>query len=200
MEEAARSSPQKLQITNTMEEKRINPEESPTSSPSPSPSPSPSLTPLGTAWSGSPPADTATGCEDVEDANASTGGVGDTARRTTRIRTAEGGRKQLKEVYLIELEDELDSEVLAGALVQVSLFPSMSQAARDAVQSVALLLVRSGLSEATAPALNSCMERMVLEFTAAIKSVTQTAIVEVKVASSTLMETSTQFTATATSY
>ena len=105
-----------------------------------------------------------------------------------------------EEACLIEPEDELDGEVLAGALVQVSLFPGMSQAARDAVWSVALLLVRSGPSEATAPALNGCMERMVSEFTAVIKAVTQTAILEVKMASSTLTETSTRFTATATSY
>ena len=90
--------------------------------------------------------------------------------------------------------------MLAGALVQVSLFPGMSQAARDAVRSVALLLVRSGPSEAAAPALNGCMERMVSEFTAAIKSSTQTAIAEVKTGSSMLTETSTRFTATATSY
>ena len=44
------------------------------------------------------------------------------------------------------------------------------------------------------------MERMVSEFMAVIKSVTQTTIAEVKTASSTLTETSTQFTATATSY
>ena len=120
--------------------------------------------------------------------------------RTTKICTAEEGRKYLEEAHLIELEDKLDGEVLAGALVQVSLFPGMSQAARDAVWSVALLLVKSGPSEAAAPALNGCMVRMVFEFTAAIKSVTQTAIAEVKTASSTLTETSTQFTATATSY
>ena len=129
----------------------------------------------------------------------STGGAGDTVHRTTRIHTTEEGRKHLEEA-LIEPEDELDGEVLASALVQVSLFPGMSQAARDAVRSVALLLVRSGLSKATALALNSCMERMVSEFTAAIKSITETAITEVKTASSMLTETSTQFTATATSY
>ena len=103
-------------------------------------------------------------------------------------------------MHLIELEDKLDGELLAGALVQVSLFPGMLQAGRDAVWSVALLLVRLGPSEARAPALNDCMERMVLEFTVALKSITQWAILEVKMASSMLTETSTQFTATATSY
>ena len=124
------------------------------------------------ARSSGPPADTATGSEDAEGANTSTGRAGDTASRTTRIRTTEEGRKHLEEAHLIEPEDELDGEVLACALVQVSLFPGMSQAARDAVQSVALLLMRSGPSEATALALNGCMEPMVSEFMAAIKSVT----------------------------
>ena len=197
-EGVARGNPKKLQKTNTTEEKRVDPEESPTSSPSATPTPS--LSPPGTARSGGSPADTATGSEDAEDANASTGGAGDTTRRATRIRTAEEGRKYLVEAHLVEPEDELDGEVLAGTLVQVSLFPGMSQAARDAVRSVALLLVRSGPSEAAAPALNGCMEHMVSEFTAAIKSVTQMAIAEVKTASSTLTETSTRFTATATSY
>ena len=200
MEEVAHGNPKKLQIMNTTEEKWVDLEESPTSSSSPSLSPSPSLNPPGMARSSGPPADTATGSEDVEDTNMSTGGAGDTVHRTTRIHTTEEGRKHLEEACLIELEDELDGEVLAGALIRVSLFHGMLQAARDAVWSVALLLVRSGPSEAMAPALNGCMEHMVSEFTAAIKSITQTAIVEVKMASSTLMETSTQFTATATSY
>ena len=188
------ATPNSCKKTHTTEEKWVDLEESPT--PSPSPSPSPSLSPPVMARSSGPPMHTATRSEDAEDVNASTGRAGDTAHRATRICTTEEGRKYPKEAHLIDLEDELDGEVLAGALVQVLLFPGMSQAARDAVWSVALLLVRSGLSETTAPALNGCMEHMVSEFTVAIKSVTQTAIVEVKTASSTLTETSTRFTAT----
>ena len=64
----------------------------------------------------------------------------------------------------------------------------------------ALLMVRAGPGKAGTPALNACMERMVSEFTDAIKSVTQSAIAKVKTASSALTETFMQFKATATSY
>ena len=94
----------------------------------------------------------------------------------------------------------LDGEVLAGALVQISLFPGMSQVERDTIQLVALLLAEMEQTGAGTTALDGCVERMVTEFTEAIKSITQTAVTEVKLASSTLTETSTQFTATATSY
>ena len=101
-------------------------------------------------------------------------------------------------VHLVEPEDELDGEMLAGVLVHVSLFPGMSQAARDAVQSMALILVGVTSGEAGTLALSTCMERMVSEFKAAINSITQSAIDEVKTASSALTATSTQFQATAT--
>ena len=97
-EEVACGNPNKLQITNTTEEKWVDLEESPTSSPSPSPSRCPSLSPPGMARSGGPPADTATGSEDVEDVNVSTGRAGDTTHRTTRICTAKEGRKYLEDV------------------------------------------------------------------------------------------------------
>ena len=81
-EGVACGNPKKLQIMNATEEKQVDLEESPI--PSPSPSPSPSLSPPGMARSGGSPADTTTGSEDAEDANASTGGVGDTVRATLR--------------------------------------------------------------------------------------------------------------------
>ena len=118
----------------------------------------------------------------------------------TRVCTTEEGRKHLKEMHLIEPKDILDGEMLAGVLAQVSLFPGMSQAVRDTIWSVALLLVSSTLGEAGAPALSACMEQRVSEFMEAIKSVTKSAITEVKTTSSTLTETSMQFKATTTSY
>lgn len=48
-------------------------------------------------------------------------------------------------LQLIALEDRLDGDVLACALIQISLFPGMSQAARDAICSITLLLVKLGL-------------------------------------------------------
>ena len=76
----------------------------------------------------------------------------------------------------------------------------MSQVARDAVLSVALILVGATSGKAGAPALSACMERMVSEFKVAVNSITQSAIDEVKTASSALTATSMQFQATATSY
>ena len=86
------------------------------------------------------------------------GRVGGTPSMTSEIRTAEEGRKYLEEAQLIESEEALDGKVMAGAFVQISFFPSMLQAARDAVQSVALLMVRAGPGKAGTLALNACME------------------------------------------
>ena len=58
------------------------------------------------------------------------------------ICTAEEGRICLKKAQLIEPEDMLHSDVLAGALVQISLFPGLSQVARNAMRTVALLMVQ----------------------------------------------------------
>ena len=49
-----------------------------------------------------------------------------------RIRTAEEGQACLEAAQLIEPEDAPNIDTLAGALAQISLFPGMSQAARDA--------------------------------------------------------------------
>ena len=51
-------------------------------------------------------------------------------KNVLRIRTAEEGRVCLEAAQLIELGDTLDTDALASALVQVSLFPGMSQAAQ----------------------------------------------------------------------
>ena len=134
------------------------------------------------------------------DMDAPRGGAGDTPSRRTKIHTVEESRKHLEEVHLIEPEDELDGETLAGILVRVLLFPGMSQVARDTVWSVALILVGMTSGKARTPALSTCMEWMVSEFKEAVSSITQSAIDEVKTASSALMATSMQFQATATSY
>ena len=60
----------------------------------------------------------------------------------SNICTVEEGGICLERAQLIEPEVLLDSDALAGALVQISLFPGLSQAARDAVRTVALLMVQ----------------------------------------------------------
>ena len=61
-------------------------------------------------------------------------------KKGLRISTIEEGRACLEEAQLIEPEDTPDIEMLAGALVQIALFPGLSQATRDAVRAVAFLL------------------------------------------------------------
>ena len=85
-------------------------------------------------------------------------------------------------------------------LAQISLFPGLSQVARDAIRSVVLLLAQTKPAdggEATADGLVGCMMD---KFTEAVKAVTQVAISKVKSTSSTLMESSTQIAATTISY
>ena len=166
----------------TTKGKQTRLEDTPTPTPTPSPSPSPSLSPAPPrmAESGNMSVDTTNGSNVEEEWNTYKGRGSGVPSMTPKIRTTEEGRKYLEEMQLIESEDTLDGEVLAGTLTQISLFPSMLQAARDAVRLVALLMVRAGPGEAGTPALSACMERMVSEFTEAIKSVTQSAIAEVK--------------------
>ena len=195
VKETKSGAPTKAPKTHTTEEEQTHLEGTPRPSPRPSP------TPPRTAESSGPPVDDAVASEveTEEDMNTPRGGAGDIPSRKTKIHTTEESRKHL-EVHLIEPEDELDGEMLVGVLVQVSFFPSMSQAARDAIRSMALILVGMTLGEAGTPALSTCMEWMVSEFKEAGSSITQSAINEVKTASSALMATSMQFQATATSY
>ena len=106
------------------------------------PNPSPSPTPPRMAESSGQSADATVESKAEEDTNTPRGRAGNAPCMSTRIHTAEEGRAYLEEAQLIEPEDTLDSEVLAGALVQISLFPGMLQATRDAVHAVAFLLMQ----------------------------------------------------------
>ena len=55
----------------------------------------------------------------------------------------EEGRVCLEAVQLIKPGDTLDTDTLAGALVQVSLFQGMSQVVRDAMWAVAILMAQA---------------------------------------------------------
>ena len=63
-------------------------------------------------------------------------------KKGLRLSTIEEGRACLEEAQLIEPEDAPDIKMLAGALVQIALFPGLSQAMRDAVHAVAFLLAQ----------------------------------------------------------
>ena len=103
---------------------------------------SPSPTPLRMAESSGLCVDAAVESEAKEDANTLRGRAGNTPHMSTRIHTVEEGRTYLEECHLMEPEDVRDSKVLAGTLAQISLFPGMSQAMRDAVRAVAFLLTQ----------------------------------------------------------
>ena len=124
----------------------------------------------------------------------------DAAKRPTKIHTPAEARACLLDAQLIDTDDTLTHDTLAGALVQTSFFPSLSQVARDTIRSVAILLAQTKLADdggVDAEGLAGCMMDKVAE---AVKAVTQAAISEVKAASTTLTESSTQIMATTTSY
>ena len=94
----------------------------------------------------------------------------------------------------------IDTDTLARALVQVALFPGMSQIARDAVRVVALLMVEMKL-DGTEKGIPKCMvDRVVDRLADMVKTSTQATIAEIKAASTVLTESSMQMAATATSY
>ena len=110
------------------------------------------------------------------------------------------GRKDLEEAQLIELGDTIDTDALARALVQVSLFPGMSQIVRDAVHAVVLLMVETKLDD-TEKGIPKCMvDHIVDRLADVVKTATQATVAEIKAASMVLTESSTQMAATATSY
>ena len=90
--------------------------------------------------------------------------------------------------------------MLAGTLVQISLFLGMSQATRDAMHAVAFLLTQVKPVDPGDMAVEGIVNQVVDKLTDVVKVTTQAAVAEIKSASTVLAESSTQFTATATSY
>ena len=121
-------------------------------------------------------------------------------KKMPNIRTVEEGRICLEKDQLNEPEDLLDSDALAGALVQISLFLGLSQAARDAVHVVAFLMVQPKQARVEDVAVENVVDRVVDRLAEVVKTTTQAAVTEIKSASSALAESSTQMAATATSY
>ena len=66
-----------------------------------------------------------------------------THKEMPEIHTTDEGWACLEEAQLIDSEDVLDLNALASMLVQISLFPGMSQVSRDSVRAVALLLAQA---------------------------------------------------------
>ena len=124
----------------------------------------------------------------------------DTTNATPKIWTIEEARACLLAAQLIEPEDPMAPDMLAGSLVQISLFPGLSQAVRDAMRSVALLLAQMEPSANADKAAERLMGQMLDKFTETVEAVTQAAVAEVKSASSALMVSSMQIAATAVSY
>ena len=123
-----------------------------------------------------------------------------TPRKTPRICTVEEGQACLEEAQLIEPEVMPNLDTLASALVQISLFLGMSQAARDTICTVALFMVQMAPSDIGEAAIGGIVNRVVDKLLDAVKAAIQAAITEIKSASTVLSESSTQIAATATSY
>ena len=134
MEGVSRDPPKTKTKTRTSKEEQTQVEDP--SSPRPSPTPPRMVESSGQS------ADAAVESEAEEDVITPRGRAGNAPCMSTRIHTAEEGRAYLEEAQLIELQDALDSELLASALVQISLFLGMSQATRDTVCAVAFLLTQ----------------------------------------------------------
>ena len=121
-------------------------------------------------------------------------------KNVPKICTVKEGRECLEAAQLIEPEDTLDIDTLAGALAQISLFLGMSRAIRDAMRVVAFLLAQATLVNANEASTERIVDRIVDRLTDIVKTATQAAVVEIKQASTVLSESSTQIAATATSY
>ena len=70
------------------------------------------------------------------------------------------------------MDDTLTHDMLVGALVQTSFFPGLSQAAKDAIRLVAILLVQTKLADdggVDVEGLAGCMMDKVAE---AVKAIT----------------------------
>ena len=120
-------------------------------------------------------------------------------KNVPRIRTTEEGHVCLEAAQLIEPGDTLNTDTLAGTLVQVSLFPGMSQATRDAVRAVAILMAQAMPANTDEVSTEGIMDRVVDRLADIVKTATQAAVAEIKQASTALTESSTQIAATATS-
>ena len=133
-----------------------------------------------------------------------------TLKEMPKICTMAEGRACLEEAQLIDPEDVLYLNVLAGALVQISLFPGMSQVARDSVHAVALLLAqafpvdsRGSATEEAARVVGAAREDL-LSTTATVKaqlvSMVEDALKEIKLAARGLSDNSAKLTETTALY
>ena len=86
----------------------------------------------------------------------------------------------MMKAQLVKSDDKLNADTLAGMRVQISFFPGMSQATRDAVCAVAVLLAQVKLpSEATMPT-EDFVDWVVVKLVGVVKMATQAAVEEIK--------------------
>ena len=97
----------------------------------------------------------------------------DTPRKTQRICTTEEGWTCLEATQLIEPGEALGSNVLASALIQISLFPGMSQAMRDSVRTVMLLMAKAAPADVGEDTIGGIVDCVVDRLSDAVKAATQ---------------------------
>ena len=88
--------------------------------------------------------------------------------------TLEEAQICLEEAHLIEQEDALDLETLAGALVWISLYPGLSQATRDAMHAVALLRAQAAHGKVGESAADRIVDCVVNKLTDTVKALVLT--------------------------
>ena len=90
--------------------------------------------------------------------------------------------------------------MLAGTLIQISFFLGILWAMRDTVCSVALLMVQVKPDGREDVATKEIIDHVADRLADVVKAATQATVAEIKLASTTLMESSMKMAATATSY
>ena len=144
--------------------------------------------------------DTDTGRKEGQVEGATKGVTHATPKTMLRIYTAEEGQACLEKAQLVELRDTLNTNILAGVLVQISFFLGMSQAMRDTVRVVALLIAQEkpdGIGDSATEGIVDCMVDRLADV---VKAAMQATVSETKLASTAITESSMQMTVTATLY
>src|SRR6266481_9922347 len=130
-----------------------------------------------------------------------------TEEPTCTIRNAADAKAFLQEESIIGADEELDMDVMLGALIHVSADQDVPLAARQAVRSVALILnqlkmdaVGHMLIGMVEQCIDTLAEKAIERVAGMLKAVVDSTVAELKAASTTMSMSAMQFSATATSY
>src|SRR6266481_2113807 len=130
-----------------------------------------------------------------------------TEEPTCMIRNAVDAKAFLQEESIIGADEELDMDVMLGALIHISADQDVPLAARQAVRSVALILnqlkmdaVGHTLISMIEQRIDTLVEKVIERVMGTLKTAVDLMVAELKAASMTMSTSATQFSATTTSY